>query len=279
MSRSAWQRTEPSHAAALTDARLQLHHAAQFAAGFGTSYVAPSRDDSHSSLGWGAESAMLTSHEVATPRGRIAVGLRVPDLSILVTRDAATAFELPLRGQTIADAERSLRSALAAEGLDPTRFARPGHYTIPPHPVAGGAPFDDHSMSALAELARWFGNAAIALARVVSRHSGASAVRVWPHHFDIATLISLSHGRSTGAGLELGDGYYAEPYWYVNAVPRPPIDQLTTTLAGSGHWHTHEWVGAVLPGSRVLGDAAAQGAQVDAFLSSALAETYALLAR
>lgn len=92
--------------------------------------------------------------------------------------------------------------------------------------------------------------------------TGASDVRLWPHHFDIATLVALGAGASTGAGLVLGDSCYEGPYFYVNVHPQPSIEQLTDPLAGGGTWQTHEWVGAVLPGSRIVGDAATQQAQV-----------------
>jgi hypothetical protein len=56
----------------------------------------------------------------------------------------------------------------------------------------------------------------------------------------------------------------------VNAYPPPRAEQLTDTLAGGGTWHTHEWIGAVLPGSHLTGDAARQRAQVREFLESAV---------
>ena len=56
-----------------------------------------------------------------------------------------------------------------------------------------------------------------------------SPVRCWPHHFDIATLLTIAPGQTIGVGLEPGDGYYDEPYWYVNQYPAPsatPGNQL-----------------------------------------------------
>ncbi|WP_411282183.1 hypothetical protein [Gemmatimonas sp.] len=78
-------------------------------------------------------------------------------------------------------------------------------------------------------------------------------------------------------GLVSGDTHYDEPHLYLNAHPQPRAEQLTATLAGGGHWHTREWIGAVLPGSRVQGDATAQAAPVYAFLASGLAACRALV--
>jgi hypothetical protein len=111
----------------------------------------------------------------------------------------------------------------------------------------------------------------------VARARGGDAVRFWPHHADIATLITLAPGRTTGAGLALGDSYYAEPYLYVNAYPTPSRDALPASLAGGGTWHTHEWVGAVLPLTRLSPDRGEQPEQVRSFVESALDATTRLL--
>jgi hypothetical protein len=47
-------------------------------------------------------------------------------------------------------------------------------------------------------------------------------------------------------------------------------------LWGEGRWHTNEWVGAVLTGSR-LGPASSQERQVREFIDSAVAACRALL--
>ena len=109
---------------------------------------------------------------------------------------------------------------------------------------------------------------------------GASAVRTWPHHFDIATLILLpesgtSGRRTIGVGQSPGDNSYAEPYWYVGPYPYPATTAFPP-LAGSGHWHTEGWVGAALPASDFVA-AKDQQAQVAAFVESGIAACRMLL--
>src|SRR4029079_7803840 len=100
--------------------------------------------------------------------------------------------------------------------------------------------------------------------------SQASDVRCWPHHFDIATLITPAEGKSVGVGLEPGDNYYDEPYFYVNMLPAPDAKALPDSLEGDGVWHTQEWIGAVLPVSRITSDSQSQESQVQRFLRSAI---------
>jgi hypothetical protein len=267
---ASWSATRPESARTLSDARLQAHYAAQFGAALGISYLPGRPDDSHTNLGWNAALGSLGSRAVPTEHGAVAIELRVRDLTLLVTRDGDLQDEVGLGGSTIAATLHRLRSILGALGLNPERYSLERHYSLPPHPVANGARFEADDAAALGELARWFGNGALALDRATRGLPDASEIRAWPHHFDIGSLVTYAGGSSTGAGMEPGDRYYEEPYFYVNAHPQPRPDLATGALAGSGQWHYEDWIGAVLPGSRITGDAATQERQVGAFLDSAL---------
>jgi hypothetical protein len=88
-----------------------------------------------------------------------------------------------------------------------------------------------------------------------------SPVRCWPHHFDIATLVSIPGGapgevRTIGVGLSPGDGSYAEPYFYVTPWPAPDGPTLPELPAGAA-WHRAGWFGAVLTGTAIFHDAEA----------------------
>ena len=257
---------DPARASSLADARRQVHHAAQLATAAGISFLPKQADDSHTNLEWLPKLGALASRLVSSPTPfRIAV--RVAELEVCVLDDShASAAVLPLHGQRIVDAESWLRARVAEHGATAARFTLARHYEIPHHAVDDGNAFDTSDRKAFAELAAWFSLAADELERVRSQNAG-SEVRCWPHHFDIATLITVKPGRTVGVGLEPGDVYYDEPYFYVNANPRPPAAP-TVPLAGDGLWHTHEWFGAVLPASRVQSTQAES--QVAAFVDSAI---------
>jgi hypothetical protein len=134
-------------------------------------------------------------------------------------------------------------------------------YSIPVHPVAQGGRYAATTDEAgFAGLARWFAAADDILQetrlRLVNVESRASPVGCWPHHFDIATLLSLSTGdperaASVGIGMSPGDEYHPQPYFYASPWPAPPVDALPA-LPYPGHWHTLGFVGAVAPGEDVL---------------------------
>jgi hypothetical protein len=282
-SRFPMPKVTPAMAPQLSDVRLQLHHAAQFATGAGISYLPHRIDDSHTNLEWSDKLGALLSQPIGAST-TFRVGVRAADLVLLVVDQAPQVIhELPLHGRTIAQATESLRTALASMGVDPARYTLQRHYTIPTHGVALGAPFNTSDANAFAELSAWFATGASALSALAGSTPGASDVRCWPHHFDIATLIVVSTvaGRSAstiGVGLEAGDAYYDEPYFYVNPRPQPNASGLPDSLAGGGTWHTHEWIGAVLPGSRVQNEESTQRDQIQQFLVSAVDTCRGLLA-
>lgn len=267
---------DPQLAKTLTDARLQVHHAAQLATAMGISYLPRRSDDSHTNLEWLSAVGVLASQVVpGDPPFRI--GVRVADLTLCMLSGGDRLLgTIPLHGRTIDDAAAWIRERIADSGADASRFTLSRHYKIPRHAVDDGEAFDVSDRAPFEQLAAWFELAASTLGRIRGAHQG-SDIRCWPHHFDIATLITVAPGRTVGVGLEPGDVYYDEPYFYGNMSPTPGIDALTAALGGGGFWHTHEWVGAVLPASRI-GDASRLREQVDAFLDSAVDACRALVA-
>ena len=273
----SWLRVGDIAPAALVDARLQLHHAAQIAVSAAISYLAARSDDSHTALTWLPAARALATESITVERD-IRIGVRLEDLTLQVLGgDAPNVQPFSLQRRTITEAYSWLSEAVAVIGLDAARLNPRKHYTIPAHAVVDGAPFSSRIGNELLELARYWSNAAGLLDDTLRSAPGASPVRTWPHHFDIATLIQLlgAGARTVGVGQSPGDDLYAEPYWYVGPHPSPPVADLPP-LAGSGHWHTQGWVGAALPASDYVG-ASDQRLQVTAFIESAVAACRRLL--
>ena len=202
---SSWMRVGHVAPGALADARLQLHHAAQIAVSAAISYIAARPDDSHTALTWVAPLGALATEPITAAR-QFRIALRLEDLTLHVLGEnevPTRSFALP--GHTVAEGQGWLGEVLAQAALDPARLTARKHYTIPPHPVASGATFSLGTSGELQELARYWSNAAGALAGLARAAAGAGPVRTWPHHFDIATLIGLpgAGGRTIGV---LGSG-------------------------------------------------------------------------
>lgn len=261
----------------LAEARVQAHYAAQWLARVARNFVPAADDDSHSALSWNGEHRALITQPIEGARGPFSLGLKIEDISLIIVTDKANT-PVPLQGHTESQVEAWVRASLLEQGADRDKALnfRPLPYEMPDHAIAsGGAYGDGLAESALGELAAWFDGAASLLADGPGEEAGASPVRLWPHHFDIATLISLDEdggedARSIGIGLSPGDETYGTPYFYVSPWPYPDKDALPELVAG--HWHTEGYTAAILEAADITG-----GADAGAFLSEAVAACKDLL--
>lgn len=262
--------------------RLELHYAAQPLAAAAYAVLPMRADHSHSNLLWSASREGFVGRSL--PGGQRMfldpTGLRTG----LLDDGGVEAAALELEGRTVkqalvefADLLRGVGVAVPAAGL-----ALP-EYDLPDAPAARGEAFALDPQP-LAELARWYGNAHGALAPVAEEWLGGAEVRAWPHHFDLAALVSLDpdrdpeSARSVGAGFSPGDGSYPDPYFYVSPWPAPMPSALPE-LGSGAHWHTSGFTSAVLPASAIVaaGDARTQARLVRDFLTHAVGASLALL--
>ncbi|HEV8365645.1 MAG TPA: hypothetical protein VGQ52_19180 [Gemmatimonadaceae bacterium] len=260
-----------------------MHHALQVIVSVGISYLPRRPDDSHTNLEWLPDFAALGTNWLESGQ-RVRFGLRPAQLSLIALNDKGVTSELALDGRTVNDAVAWLRAALVAAGYDGSRLTTKKHYEIPAHPVASGAAFKREVPEKFAELFRSYADAHVLTSYIVETRAGASPPRCWPHHFDLATLITLpelaGHGtRTVGVGLSPGDDSYAEPYFYVGPNPHPNPDRLRA-LGSLGKWHTQGFVAAVLPVSELaqFNTAEIQRDAVSSFADAAVDASIAALA-
>ncbi len=271
-----WQALGKPPPHSLVDTRLALHWGAQIPADAGRTLNPAADDDSHTNLAWSHELGALVRE--LRSRGVLArVGLRLADAGLLVVAEDGKTHEFPLDGRTLEDGYRWAASQLAHLGLASDGSLTRTPNEPPEHPLSAGEPLRLDAAAA-AELSRWYANSAALLERLVEATPGASTVRCWPHHFDIATLIELAPGRTVGVGMTPGDGSYPEPYWYVTPYPYPESPR-PGPLDGGGHWHREGWFGAVLEGDALVATAGAeaQRERTDRFVRSAVTACRALL--
>lgn len=233
----------------LAPARVLAHAGVQLLYRAATANLAPLSGDEHTNLGWDPARHAFQTHDLTAHGAAAWLSLTPLTLGFAEAR-------CPLDGMGLAAAQVWLDAQLVAHGLSPTQGIALD-YTLPTA-VADMQHFQP--LAGLPGLAAWYGLAAEVLADLVARiadlNPGASAIRCWPHHFDLATYVSLEQGnaetaRGIGVGLSPGDESYDQPYFYVN--PWPPVDP--DTLPGPlapGRWHTAGFVGSVARGQDIL---------------------------
>lgn len=266
----------------LRDPLLQLHHAAQLVASAGQTFAAPEEDDSHRAMTWSGKLEALVGSGFAGPYP-FRVGLRPRDLTLLLLDRTGQALgTLPLQGRPREEGYEWLSLAVATYlGGAPPLLERPA-YDLPAHPVADGEPFDV-DVDALRVLTHLYGGGAELLDAVRRSRPEASVVRCWPHHFDVATLLTLAGGdehageRTIGVGLAPSGGGLDDWYWYVTPQPYPDALALPP-LEGPGTWRTEGWTGAVLTGEAVTAaDPHRRRPLVRAFVDEAVAASHQAL--
>jgi len=248
-----WSKMGRMSPGALVDARVLAHHAVQWAGRAARANLKAAPDDSHSSLTWDAAHGSLLCLPLPARGGDIRVGLRVGRLELIVTRGANVLDAFQFDGKSDAAAGAWADAKLVGLGLKPaSSVVLP--YALPAHPL-GGAPHDLSMLGReLGELSRWFAGSAEVLEEFRSRRGALNAgpVRCWPHHFDIATLVSLAQGPdspSVGVGVSPGDEYYPQPYVYVSPSAR---FEGSPTPPRPGHWHSDGFFGIVATGEEIL---------------------------
>jgi hypothetical protein len=259
----------------LTEARLQLHYAIQLIAATGAALATPQPDYSHSSIDWNADLHLFVGATISADQP-FQVALDPVNLIVLLLNERKeTLAHYGLHQRTLADGLEWLKHQIAELGGDEAKVELLSYPPddFPDHAIAHGAPFHQHHQEARQVLVDYYSTTHLLLQDIVASTAGASPIHIWPHHFDMATLISRpeysSHeSKSIGVRLSPGDSSYSEPYWYVSPYPYPDPDTLPE-LQEHGFWHTTHWTGAVLTASQLKRNNQ-QLEQVSNFLKNAL---------
>jgi hypothetical protein len=233
----------------LTDARTVAHAAAQLLYRAAVANVAPMPAHEHTSLGWDADASVFQTH----PLGGSGVMAELR-LNPLVIRLGI--HEQALQGQKMTGALAWLDEQLSEHGLEPASAVNVT-YDLPDEVRK----LDElEEVDGLGVLAAWFDLAAVSLEAFAQVNAdidpGPGPVRCWPHHFDIATYVSLEAGdteeaRGIGVGMSPGDSSYDQPYFYVNPWPHLALNALPEAVT-PGRWHTDGYVGMIATGTAIL---------------------------
>ncbi len=271
------------------EVRVQLHYAIQYAAATAAALVPQETDYGHTALEWHPALQAFSSKPVAVnspEHPQVCVAMDPITLRSCITTPLGESLaEFPLVGKTLDDGFSWLQTELSALGANAAAIV-PLSYPaddFPDHPIAHGAAFSDTPLELRQQLAQYYATSASLLQPIADTTPEASPVRIWPHHFDMATLLTfpaVGDGEPSylGVGFSPGDGSYNQPYWYISPYPSPAVDALPT-LVGSGHWHTQGWVGAVLTASSLDHSTnTAATSQLQDFITAAIAVSMDYLA-
>ncbi len=230
----------------------------QFIALTGKYLIEQRPDDSHTGLSWDQDLSAFVGEPIIRNTGYF-IALSPSKLELSIRDQAKNIIDSKNLDKNTRDSILIwLKSALKETGIDSDNLSLQMHYEIPDHPIAHGQNFEFKKPEYFSVLSDIYANAAHVLSVVQQTIKSSSPVRCWPHHFDIAMLLTLDpekdaeQARSIGLGMSPGDATYAEPYFYITPWPYPEKSAELPDLDGSGFWHTEGWAGVVLPVSDIF---------------------------
>ncbi len=265
----------------LESGRLSLHWATQVPAAAAARLLTHRDDYDHTNLGWDAATRALLSRPLGS---EVRAGLRPHDLHWIVVARGEVVAQRSADGHTLSEGLAWLAAALTEVLGHDVQDIELLEHDMPEHPVGDGSAFDAQSdEGARAELERWIANAHMVLDRFARDHDDVSDVRLWPHHFDIATTLTLperedaDEDASVGVGFSFGDDSYAQPYAYVSPWPHPNVPGEDAPVLVHGTWHTEGFFAAVLTGAELVQNTDGQRRRAEQFLAQATVSSLELL--
>ncbi len=235
----------------LVTARRQFHQAIQNVGAVGRSFLPQDAGDKHANLDWDARLQRLAGQWVEGDM-RFRSSFSLSEFAVyLVDELFHTISSFSLQGKKQREVMVWLEEQIDMLGLSSNQLSLQLPYEIPEYPTAKREAFQLDNFEAAKTFEALFHNAHLVLTNLTAYMENASPVRCWPHHFDIASLITLSDtgdpetSKSINVGMSPGDSSYDEPYFYISPWPYP-VEELPDISASGGSWHEHNWVGAVL---------------------------------
>jgi hypothetical protein len=236
--------------ASLKAAREETHAAVQLIAMVPRHLLAADPTDSSASLIWDDELKMLRSQEVY---GFI-IAYEFSTQEIHIHKDSSHVIGVPTIGRSFEEVLEDLKNTLTDLGLKGDLLKEELPYELPESIVKLGNPFVKQDSEALEALTELYSLTSKLLQKAFGSVSAASEIRCWPHHYDLATLVTvIAHedpekAKSIGFGFSPGDGGYDEPYFYLTPWPYPPTEKLYE-IRKPAFWNTEGWTGGVLKAS------------------------------
>lgn len=234
----------------------QQHHAAQFIALVGRYLIPKKTDGSNINMQYVPEKEMLLGNQ--HPGGWV-VGVQLKDLTVqILDNKLEMLIDIPLKGKTFENCFQELKSNLEKLGVGVSDLLTKQPYELPTDSMKDGKYFSIRNKSAVRENLLYRHNAGLIINELAACFEDVQPVRIWPHHFDTGTFITLARNgkgdatKTIGLGWAIPDSMVAEPYFYLSFWSESKLeitDEFKTLPAGE--WMMPTWNGAVLKTSEI----------------------------
>ena len=220
----------------------QIHIASQYLAAAAISFLEKKPDDSHTNLGWDPINNRLMTHSIGN--NQIGINLATANLEWFINGKLDASIDL--QESTHREILNWFIEAVNRNGIEKD-YIYDFHYDLPYDAL------DEENIFSFdkKEMMRYAVNltkAQRSFNAFLIENKLTSAIRVWPHHFDLGFYTSLD---DTGdlfmsGGLAMADTMVDELYFYAAGwIKGVAINSRTYTGLEKGEWR-NDWDGAIL---------------------------------
>ncbi len=224
---------------------IEVHKIIQYLAATANSFLPKKKDDSHTNLKSLTGCGCLTTRPLNTNGDVLAFSYS--SFSIEWWIGGFDKIKFPLEGKTHKEVLDWIEKQAIENGIS-FPFTYEMHYTLPYEPITDEYIFHLENMPRLGEIMHYRIMAHLALEDALQEFTPHSEIRVWPHHFDIASLYTFNkrRGHVIGLGMSIPDEVSSNFYLYVKGYAgEQSVNVDTITGLTNGHWDT-KFQGAVL---------------------------------
>jgi len=191
----------------------EVHKIIQYLAAAGNSFLPKKNDDSHTNLKSLTGCGCVTTRPL-NDKGDV-LAFKYTTFTLEWWLNGGDKIKLSLHGITHKEIIDWIRELGVKNGITkPYRYQM--HYELPYHPITDDYIFYLENKQRLSEIMHYRIMAHLALEDVLQNMKPHSEIRVWPHHFDIASIYSFnkSKNHTIGLGMAIPDEISPEFYFY-----------------------------------------------------------------
>lgn len=254
---SSWKMLSVPYNEQLSKGIGELHTASQFVGMFGNAFVPKKNDDSHTNLAWVPDEDQIIGRSFQNTKAF----LNVQDWTLGLTNEKkGKTHKTEIAAKTKQDLLSWFHQNLNNFELTPSSYQYFQHFDLPDYHFQANSQFEHLSIEVRQALICQMHNACITLNQIVQEQNLNTEIRIWPHHFDMGSLIPLAYDnnqmptKTIGLGWANPDNEIPEPYFYINFwskyIDFSSLDLPQLKTAGS--WHQQSWIGMILTYTDIL---------------------------
>ena len=225
---------------------IEIHKIIQYLGAAANSFLAHKRDDSHTSLVSLTDCGCIATQFLNTDRHQLAFNYEA--FALEWWDFSGEKIRYPLHQKTHKEVVAWI-SQKARENDISKPFNPLMHYELPYETITDDYVYLMDNPQRLKELMHYRILAHIALENTLESHKPHSAIRVWPHHFDIGSIYMLNKhkGHTIGIGMAIPDEledqfyFYVKGYTHNQTIATDALEELEY-----GNWNA-QWQGAIYP--------------------------------